>query len=185
MAVAAVAIAGCAASDGGIASDAALGVYLSVPLSGPQAAAGRAIADSAQDALDEAGGKAGSHPLQLHVLDDTGGGPDRTQAQTGANARTATEDADTIAYIGELDEAATRTSLPITDLAGIAQIVLGPVPTGLDVANLIDARSVHGRDPGAAVIELLIRAIEKAGDDGGDREKVLDELKAEAVNQAG
>jgi len=177
-AVAAVAIAGCAASGGGVSSDAPLTVYLSVPLSGPDAVRGEAIAAEAKRALAGAGGKAGSHPIELQVLDDDG-----TPVGAGVNARTANEDASTIAYIGDLDEPATRTSLPITDLANIPQIVLGPVPGGLEVANLIDAPSVHGDDAGAAAVELLLTAIEKAGSDGGDRKQVRDELKTAAANQ--
>ena len=171
-AVAAVAISGCAASGGGVASDAPLAVYLSVPLSGPDASRGEAIAAGAKRALADAGGKAGSHPIELQVLDDGGGTP----VGAGVNARTANEDASTIAYIGDLDEPATQTSLPITDLANIPQIVLGPVPGGLDVANLIDAPSVRGEGAGGAAVELLLTAIERAGSDGGDRKQVRDEL---------
>jgi hypothetical protein len=183
-AIAAFAIAGCAGAGGGVSSDAPLAVYLSVPLSGPQAAKGKEIAAAAEKALAGAGGKAGSHPIELKVLDDTGGGAGWSPVATAANARLANEDASTIAYIGDLDEGASRTSLPITDLAGIGQIVLGAIPTGLSVSNLVDAPSVHGGDPGRASIELLLAAIERAGSDGGDRKKVTDELKAEAAGQA-
>jgi hypothetical protein len=184
-AVATVAVlAGCAATSPGVHSDAPLAVYLSVPLSGKEAAKGMEIAASARKALADAGGKAGDHPLELHVEDDTGGGSGWTPVAAGANAREATENADTIAYIGDLDEGATRTSLPITDLADVPQIVIGPVPTGLDVGNLVDAPSVHAADPGAASIQLLVAAIEAAGGDGSDRKAVLDELKTAAADQA-
>jgi hypothetical protein len=183
-AIAAFAISGCAASSGGVASDAPLAVYLSVPLGGPQAEQGKAIAEAAEKALADAGGKAGSHPIELKVLDDTGGTGGWTPVAAAADARQANEDASTIAYVGDLDQGASRTSLPITNLADIAQIVLGPVPGGLDVANLVDAPSVHGDDPGRASIELLLAAIDRAGSGGGDRKKVLDELKTAAANQA-
>jgi ABC-type branched-subunit amino acid transport system substrate-binding protein len=183
-ATAAFAIAGCAASGGGVSSDAPLAVYLSVPLSGPQAPKGKEVAAAAEQALARAGGKAGSHPIELKVLDDTGGGGGWSPVVTAANARQANEDASTIAYIGDLDEGASRTSLPITNLADIAQIVLGPIPGGLSVSSLVDAPSVHGADPGRASVELLLAAIEKAGSDGGDRKKVTEELKAEAAGQA-
>jgi ABC-type branched-subunit amino acid transport system substrate-binding protein len=182
--VAAFAIAGCAASSGGVASDAPLTVYLSAPLSGSQAAKGKEIAAAAEKALAGAGGRAGSHPIELRVLDDTGGAASWSPVATAANARQANEDASTIAYIGDLDEGASRTSLPITNLADIGQIVLGPIPGGLDVSNLVDAPLVHGADPGTASVELLLAAIEKAGSDGGDRKKVLEELKVAAANQA-
>jgi hypothetical protein len=183
-AIAALAIAGCAASGGGVSSDAPLAVYFSVPLSGPAAAKGKEIAAAAEKALATAGGKAGSHPIELRVLDDTGGAAGWSPVATAANARQANEDASTIAYIGDLDEGASRTSLPITNLADIAQIVLGPIPNGLNVSNLVDAPSVHGADPGSASIQLLLGAIEKAGSDGGDRKKVTEELKAAAASQA-
>jgi hypothetical protein len=178
--VAALAIGGCAASGGGVASDAPLAVYLSVPLSGPEAAKGREVEAGAKAVLAAAGGKAGDHPLELTVLDDadTGGWNPVTAA---ANARRANEDASSIAYLGDLDEGATRTSLPITNLADIPQIVLSRVPGGIDVANLVDLPS--GR-PGHVAMTELIAAIERAGSDGGDRKKVLDELKTAAANQA-
>jgi hypothetical protein len=183
-AIAAFAISGCAASSGGVSSDAPLAVYLSVPLSGPQAAKGKEISAAAETALAGAGGKAGSHPIELKVLDDTGGAAAWSPVATAANARQANEDASTIAYIGDLDEGASRTSLPITNLADIGQIVLGAIPSGLNVSNLVDAPLVHSGDPGKASIELLLAAIDKAGSDGGDRKKVTEELKAEAANQA-
>jgi ABC-type branched-subunit amino acid transport system substrate-binding protein len=175
--LAAVGIAGCAASGGGgVASDAPLAVYVSVPLSGPGAAEGKALAAGATKALAGAGGKAGGHPIELKVLDDTGGGPKWDPVATGANARQANENAATIGYLGDLDPGATRTSLPITDEADIPQIVLGEVPGGLDVKNLADPRVAGEKDPGGAAMALLLAAIERAGSDGGDRKAVLDEL---------
>ena len=44
---------------------------------------------------------------------------------SGANARTATEDSTSIAYVGELESGATRTSLPITNDAEMLQIAPG------------------------------------------------------------
>lgn len=176
-AVASIVPVGCAASSGGaVQSDAPLAVYLSVPQSGPRAAEGKQLAAGATKALADAGDKAGSHPIELKVLDDTGGGSKWDPVATAANARQANEDAATIGYLGELDPAATRTSLPITDLADIPQIVLGQVPGGLDVKNLADPRVAGDKDPGGAAIELLLDAIERAGADGGDRKAVLDEL---------
>ena len=58
------------------------------------------------------------------MLDDAGGQrPDAARA--GANARTATEDTTAIAYIGELDSGASRTSIPITNEAGLLQVSAG------------------------------------------------------------
>ena len=52
---------------------------------------------------------------------------------TAANARTAAQDSTTAAYIGELDTEPTRTSLPITNDAGILQI--SPGAGGIDLTG--------------------------------------------------
>jgi branched-chain amino acid transport system substrate-binding protein len=97
---------------------------VSAPLSGPRAADGRDVADGARLALRDAGGEAGGTDVRLRVLDDANaGGWDG--ATTGANARTAAQDSTAIAYVGELDSGASRTSLPITNEAGILQVSPG------------------------------------------------------------
>ncbi len=173
---------GCAATEEG-PGDGPLAVYLSVPLTGSQADAGKAVAAGAREALAAAGGKAGEREISLQVLDDTGGQQRWTPVAVGENARLAAEDADTIAYIGELEPEATRTSAPITDRAEIAQLVLGTVPEGLDEENLVSMQP--GPDPkelGSAAITLVLRAIEAAGDESGDREVVLQELRDAAAS---
>jgi branched-chain amino acid transport system substrate-binding protein len=118
--------AGCGSGDG----DPSLTVYLSAPLKGPSAADGRDVADGARTALDDAGGEAAGTPVKLVVLSDAG--PDGADAaRAGANARTATEDSTAIAYIGELDSGTTRTSLPITNEAGMLQVSAGASATDL------------------------------------------------------
>lgn len=178
----AVAVSGCAGSGRGeVSADAPLDVYLSVPLSGPRAAAGKQIEAGAKRALAEAGGKAGSHPIELTVLDATAGTGAVNPVAVGANARRATEDADTIAYVGEAETAASATSLAITGAAEIPQIVLAPAPGGLGVDNLIDLSDAHG-NPGAAAIEALLPAIERAAASEFTRTSVRDQLrKASAV----
>ena len=113
--------AGCgSAADG----DPELTVYLSAPLSGPESQNGKDIADGARLALSDAGDSAAGTNVALKVLDDAD--DDGWQAAlSGANARHATEDSSTIAYIGELDSGATRTSLPITNEAGVLQVSAG------------------------------------------------------------
>ncbi len=116
------AVAGC--GSGGDGGDPSLTVYLSAPLRGPSAADGRDVADGARMALDDAGGGAADTPVRLVVLGDAGAdGADAALA--GANARTATEDSTAIAYVGELDSGTTRTSLPITNEAGLLQVSAG------------------------------------------------------------
>lgn len=113
-------VAGCGSETSG---DAELRVFLSAPLSGPRAADGQDIADGAELALTEAGGEAAGVAVMLDVLDGAAGRS--TAAAAGANARAATRDSRTIAYIGELESGATRTSLPIANEAGILQVSAG------------------------------------------------------------
>ena len=130
-----VVAAGCGSSSSG---DPALTVYVSAPLSGPDAGDGGDVADAARRALEDAGGQAGGTEVKLVVLDDAGPGG-ATDALAGANARQATEDSTAIAYVGELDSGTTRTSLPITNQAGMLQVSPG--------ASAVDlTRSAPGSD---------------------------------------
>lgn len=113
--------AGCGSQPEG---DASLTVYLSAPLRGPEAAAGRDLADGARLALADAGGEAGGVDVTLEIRNDAvARGWDA--AEVGANARLATEDTTAIAYIGELGSGASRTSIPITNQAGMLQVSPG------------------------------------------------------------
>lgn len=104
--------------------DPELHVHLSTPLTGPRATEGRDLADGARLALADAGGEAAGTVVTLTVGDDSDArGWDA--ARTGENARRATEDSAAIAYIGELDSGATRTSLPITNSAGMLHVSAG------------------------------------------------------------
>ena len=113
--------------------DGALTVYVSAPLNGPRAADGRATANGAKLALEQARGMAGQIRVRGVYLDDTDGG-DWSLAQTAANARRATADVTSIGYVGDLDSGATRVSLPITNQAGIAQV--SPGSTAVDLTRL-------------------------------------------------
>jgi predicted DCC family thiol-disulfide oxidoreductase YuxK len=168
-----------------------LSVYLSAPLRGVDRDAGRALAEGATAALEEAGGEAGGVPIRLEVLDDTepggsgGGGTGWTQAQVAADARAATEDSTSIGYIGELRSAATRVSVAITNEAGLLQVSPGPVaealltePGGNDVPGefqpsgertlvALGAGSGSGPGPnehGREAMTLILDSIERADD---------------------
>jgi branched-chain amino acid transport system substrate-binding protein len=120
-AVAVLLLSGTAGCGSGSSGPAELSVYLSAPLSGPAGEDGRDIADGARLALDAAGGEAAGTRIRLVVRSDS----DRygsNAAMAGANARRATEDSTAIAYVGELDSGTTRTSLPITNEAGMLQV---------------------------------------------------------------
>lgn len=123
--VAALALAGCLHDADGPRADDPVTVYVSLPLRGSSGADGRDAADGARLALAEAGGAAGGHEVRAVFLDDTAGGGAAARwspARVGRNARRATRDASAIAYIGELQSGATRTSLPITNEARILQV---------------------------------------------------------------
>ena len=119
-------LAGCGSETSAEEGEATLTIYVSAPLSGPGRADGQAVADGAEQALADAGGEAGGFEVVAEYLDVAGRNETRFDAVTaGANARTATEDSTTIAYIGELDSGASRTSVPITNSAGILQVAPG------------------------------------------------------------
>lgn len=132
-AAALLAAAGCADEREVEGGDGTLTIYVSSPLSGPRAAAGRAIADGARLALAQARGRAGGIRVRGIYLDDTEGG-EFSLARTAANARRAAADVTTIGYVGDLDSGATRVSLPITNQAGIAQV--SPGSTAVDLTRL-------------------------------------------------
>jgi branched-chain amino acid transport system substrate-binding protein len=111
-----------------------LSVYVSAPLHGPRAADGQAIVDGAKLALAESGGEIGDLEIEAVYLDDSGARRSGWDpVATADNARQAAEDVTAIAYIGELDSGATRTSLPITNQAGMAQI--SPGSTAVDLTR--------------------------------------------------
>jgi hypothetical protein len=150
------ALAGCGGA-AGVSSGATVSVYISAPLSGVQSARGQRICASAKAELArrEAGASAPSVRIRALCLDDTGGARQRRLAAIGEGARRAVEDSSTVAYIGELEPAATRFSRPIVEAAGIGQ---APGPSG------------------KAAMARVLDAIEAAGETGQLREAVKEEL---------
>jgi branched-chain amino acid transport system substrate-binding protein len=151
-----VPVAGCGGGSG-VQSGATVNVYVSVPLSGPQAAAGRASCDGARRVAGRNGGRVGEVRVRVLCLDDS----DRSQAWSlaavGANARRAVQDSSSVAYVGELDPAAGRFSETILAAAEIAQ---------LPAAD------------GAAAMRRVLAAIRGAGGSSALRSAVLEELEA-------
>jgi branched-chain amino acid transport system substrate-binding protein len=107
-------------------------VYVSLPLTGPRGADGRDAAHGARLALEQAGGKAGSIEVRAVYLDDAKG-TIWDPIAVGANARQAVQDSSAAAYIGELDSEPTRTSVPITNDAGLVQV--SPGAGGVDLTQ--------------------------------------------------
>jgi branched-chain amino acid transport system substrate-binding protein len=98
-----------------------LTVYVSMPLRGPSGVDGRDAADGARLALADADGRAGEAEVRAVVLDASEGGS-WSPARSAANARRATEDSTSLAYIGDFESGATRASLPVTNRARLLQV---------------------------------------------------------------
>src|SRR4051794_11662220 len=127
---------------GGGSTEAAkqLTIYSSLPLQGAARAQSEAAVNGAKLALEQAGGKAGGHPIKYVSLDDStaqvaGWEPNATSA----NARKAAQDKSTIGYIGEFNSGAIAVSLPILNEAGVAQVSPGNTAVG-----------ITSNDPGAS-----------------------------------
>lgn len=137
-------VAGCGESVG-VEEGATVRVYVAAPLCG-----------GAERELARDGGRAGDVRVRAVCLPKAESSQKLDLARIGANARRATEDSSTVAYIGEPTKAATRFSAPILEEAGIAQL-----PT----------RS------GAPAMAALLRSIRRAPDTGSLRGSVYDELR--------
>ncbi len=115
-----------------------------------------ALLEGTRQALEDGDGEAGGAPIEIVAVPGLGGdaagagspeeGPHGwLQADVAAGARAATQDAASIAYIGEPGEA-TLFSAPITNEAGLLQVAPGPVsrellavPGGNDVPTDVQA----------------------------------------------
>ena len=104
--------------------------------------------------LEAANGRAGDVRVRVFCLARTGGEGKLNLATAGANARRASEDSTTVAYL-EPPGPATRFSTPILEAAGIPVIVSGS---------------------GKAGMARLLRAVDEAGDAASLREGVADAL---------
>lgn len=100
-----------------------LTVYVSAPAHGSAAPAGRAVAEGARRALQDAGGKAGRRRIRVLALSANRVGDDDWDPGTvETNAKRATDDPRSVAYIGEVDGGASAVSLPRTNQAGLLQV---------------------------------------------------------------
>lgn len=110
-------------------------IYSSLPLTGRSAREGVALLDGIKLALAQAGGRAGGLTVNYISLNDAtaaAGGWD--PARTAAAARRAASDPRAVYYIGELDSAASKVSIPILNQAGIPQVSPTNAYAGLTVA---------------------------------------------------
>ena len=137
----------------GAAEGAELTVYVSAPLRGAEADQGRRLCAEARESA-RIEGPVRSHRLRVVCLDATDGEGRWTLAQVGSNARRATEDSTTVAYIGEPILAARRQSRPIVEAAEIAE--LGGVSGRQAVEQIATAlREDDSNDPRAAVYDAV------------------------------
>lgn len=126
---------GVTVSDVAEATGGQLTVYSSLPLQGPDAGISEQIVNGETLALADVGGRAGPFKIAYDSLDDAN--PKTGQWEPGltaTDAKLAAQDTSTIAYLGELDSAATAVSLPFINAAGILQISPGSPYVGLTSA---------------------------------------------------
>ena len=149
--VAAALIAGC--GEGGAEEGSRLNVYVSAPLSGAEAEVGRQVCAEARQEARRAGSP-GGFELRVVCLDAAGPEGRWTLSRVGANARRATEDSTTVAYLAEPEPAARQQSLPIVEAAGIAE--LGELPGKKAVAKVAAAiEESDSNDPRQTVFDAV------------------------------
>jgi branched-chain amino acid transport system substrate-binding protein len=124
---AALTLAGCAGGPADVEGP------VTVYVSAPDTRDGRDVADGARLALAQAGGKAGELEVRARYLTDPSTSSEVALAAVGDNAREAAEDSSTAAYIGDFSSGATRTSAPILNEAGVAQV--SPAATAADLTR--------------------------------------------------
>lgn len=128
-----LALTGCAGDDA-VEGEGPVTVYISLPLRGASGGDGQDAADGARMALTDADGEAGGREVRAVFLDATEGAAANalwTPGQAAANARQATQDSTTIAYVGDFESGATRSSLPITNEARLLQV--SPASSAVDL----------------------------------------------------
>jgi len=134
--VASLAATGCGGGDdnggGGTVSGTNLTIYSSLPRQGASRVQAIPIEQGAALALKERGGKVGKYKVKYVRLDDaTAAAGQWDAAPTSSNARKASQDKTTIAYIGEYNSGASAISIPILNEAGIPQVSPANTAVGL------------------------------------------------------
>ncbi len=118
------------------------------------------VADSlcaeAKRELARDGGEAGDVHIRITCLPGSESSQGLDLAQIGANARRATEDSSSIAYIGEPTKSASRFAEPILKEAGIAQL---------------------SETSGATAVSKLLKAVGEADTSGPLRQSVKEDLE--------
>jgi branched-chain amino acid transport system substrate-binding protein len=111
-----------------------LTIYADMPLQGASSAQIRSIVNAMKLALEQAGNKAGDHPIKFVAMDNsTAQAGNWTPEATSANARKAASDKNTAVYLGEFNSGAAAVSIPILNDAGVPMISPANTAVGLTV----------------------------------------------------
>jgi branched-chain amino acid transport system substrate-binding protein len=117
---------------GGEVSGDTLTIYSSLPRQGATRPQVLAIENGAKLALRDVGGKVGKWRIKYETLDDSTAAAGKWEpGPTSANARKASQDKTTIAYIGEYNSGASAISIPILNDGGIPQVSPANTAVGL------------------------------------------------------
>jgi branched-chain amino acid transport system substrate-binding protein len=108
---------------GDAASPDSLHIYSSLPLQGANRPQTLDVVRAERMALEEAGGVAGGHPVELISLDDSTRAAGKwAPEKVTANARRAGGDVRAIAYLGEFNSGGSAISIPFLNEAGVLQV---------------------------------------------------------------
>jgi branched-chain amino acid transport system substrate-binding protein len=118
-------------------------IYSSLPLQGASSAQTKPMVNGIKLALEQAKNKAGQFSVNYTSLDDsTAAAGEWDPTQTGADARKAVADPNTVYYIGEFNSGASEVSMPILNQAGIAQV--SPANTYVGLTQSVPGVSLPG-----------------------------------------
>ncbi len=111
-------------SGSGSVSGDTLTIYSSLPLQGDSRPQAESVVNGEKLALEQAGGKVGDFTIKYVSLDDAIAATGKWDpGATSSNARKASQDSTTIAYLGEFNSGASAISIPIINQAGILQVI--------------------------------------------------------------
>jgi len=156
-------------------------VYVSLPLTGPTAAAGRDVLRGAQLALETADGP----PPELVVLD--GFGADR-DAQAIANARHAASDERALAYVGDFHSSQVASTASILAGAGLLQVAPVATYAGLHGDTLVRLTPHDGAGAHAIAAWLHERGVDDVlvvHDHGDEYGEPVGAMCAQAARERG
>src|SRR3954449_121951 len=123
---------GSSGGGGSCVSGNTLTIYSSLPFDPTDRKQSTDMVNGEKLALQQAGGKVGKYTIKYVSLDDATAAEGKWDAgQVSSNARQASQDSNTIAYLGEFNSGATAVSLPILNRSGILQISPSNTAVGL------------------------------------------------------